>query len=38
VLNIAATGLGRADTNAYQEGIQSVPAADCNVLVDYFRQ
>jgi hypothetical protein len=38
VLNIAASGLGRADTNAYQEGTQSVPAEDCNVLVDYFRQ
>ncbi|MCA8981101.1 MAG: hypothetical protein H6831_13185 [Planctomycetes bacterium] len=28
----------RFDTNAFQDGIQSIPAEDCQVLMDYFRQ
>ncbi len=28
----------RYDTNAYEDGVQSIPVEDCQVLMDYFRQ
>jgi len=28
----------RTDTNAFHDGIQSIPAENCQVLMDYFRQ
>ncbi len=38
VLDIAATGGRRTDTNPFQEGIQSLPASNVNVLAHYYRQ
>jgi hypothetical protein len=31
-------GYNRFDTNAYEEGVQSIPVEDVIVLMDYFRQ
>jgi hypothetical protein len=31
-------GYNRLDTNAYEEGVQSIPVEDVTVLMDYFRQ
>ncbi len=38
VLDIAATGGRRVDTNPFQQGTQSIPAANVTVLAHYYRQ
>ena len=38
VLNIAASGGRRVDTNPFLEGQQSIPATNVTVVTDYFRQ
>jgi hypothetical protein len=38
VIDIAGGGAARFDTNAYEDGIQSIRIEDVDVLMDYFRQ
>ncbi|TDJ76054.1 MAG: hypothetical protein E2O39_03605 [Planctomycetota bacterium] len=38
VIDIAASGAIRRDTNPFLPGIQSIPAPNVNILMDYYRQ
>jgi hypothetical protein len=38
VIDIAGGGAARFDTNAHEDGIQSIPVEAVDVLMDYFRQ